>query len=378
MCRLEARVGIEPTNEGFADPLAIASKLLRNNECNLLQQPHRASTGPVARPPQPHSRPNPAGDSSRHTNGLQRIGPLLAEVHPEFAIPKRRWRKAESIACVRLKRESARQNLGFSSRPFVLCGLPVKRPADGCLLHERRNGKFVLQVTGHPSCGLPWGQDRLVPIFLATLAIRQQTARITFDSAAQMLDTFGMAQGGSQYRRLVGAFQRIFGATIFFGTDTQREGASVVHRARFNFMTEAQIWYSRDPALRPPPGECQNLIVLSDEFYGEVVNHPVPTDLEAAKALSSSPAALDLFMWLSYRCFTARGRERVPLFGAFGLVSQLGSVDYARHRKFREKLEAWLDLIRTMWPKCPASIDMDGTALLIDRAHAILPLAELA
>jgi hypothetical protein len=36
-----------------------------------------------------------------------------------------------------------------------------------------------------------------------------------------MLDTFGMQQGGSQYRRLIGAFQRIFGATIFFGTDTQ-------------------------------------------------------------------------------------------------------------------------------------------------------------
>ena len=61
---------------------------------------------------------------------------------------------------------------------------------------------------------LPWGQDRLVPIFLATLAIRQQTPQITFESAAQMLDTFGMQQGGTQYRRLVGAFQRIFGATI--------------------------------------------------------------------------------------------------------------------------------------------------------------------
>ena len=30
-----------------------------------------------------------------------------------------------------------------------------------------------------------------------------------------------MQQGGTQYRRLVGAFQRIFGATIFFGTDSQ-------------------------------------------------------------------------------------------------------------------------------------------------------------
>jgi len=127
----------------------------------------------------------------------------------------------------------------------------------------------------------------------------------------------------------------------------------VIHRARFNFMSEARIWYSRDPDQKLLPGDCQNVIVLSDEFYREIQDHPIPTDLEAAKALSSSPAALDLFMWLSYRCFTARGRERVPLFGDFGLISQLGSADYARPRKFREKLEGWLDLVRTMWPQCP-------------------------
>src|SRR5437763_14382789 len=130
---------------------------------------------------------------------------------------------------VRQKRESEAQNLGFSSRPFVLCGLPVKRPAAGCLLHERRNGRFVLQVTGHPTYGLPWGQDRLVPIFLATLAVRQQRQKITFRSAAEMLDTFGLPQGGSQYRRLIDSFQRVFGATIVFGTDTQREKETVRH-----------------------------------------------------------------------------------------------------------------------------------------------------
>jgi hypothetical protein len=77
-----------------------------------------------------------------------------------------------------------------------------------------------------------------------------------------MLGTLGMQLGGSQYRRLVGAFQRIFGATIFFGTDNQRERAAVVHRARFNFMSEARIWYSRDPDQRLLPGDCQNMILL--------------------------------------------------------------------------------------------------------------------
>jgi len=240
------------------------------------------------------------------------------------------------------------------------------------LVHERRNGQFVLLVTGHPKYGLPWGQDRLVPLFLATLATRQQTRHITFSSGAEMLDTFGMQQGGSQYRRLIGAFQRIFGATIFFGTDTHRAISPVVHEARFNFMSEARIWYSRDPVQPDLPGECQNEVVLTEEFYREVLEHPIPTDLEAAKALSSSPAALDLFTWISYRCFVAKEEERISLFGEFGLANQLGCVRYSRPRRFRERLEQWLRLVRAMWPECPARISEDGLYMLLNRATALV------
>lgn len=77
-------------------------------------------------------------------------------------------------------------------------------------------------------------------------------------------------------------------------------------------------------------------------------------------------------MWLSYHCFTSWGKERIPLFGDFGLISQLGSAEFARPRMFREKLDGWLDLVRTMWPNCPASIDKDGTGLFVDRAYAVL------
>jgi hypothetical protein len=306
------------------------------------------------------------------TGGLLPAGVVVRESHPELFVSKQRLRRAEAIACVRLQRQEASQNLGFASRPFVLCGLPVKKPKPGQLLHERRNGQFLLQVTGHPSYGLPLGQDRLVPIFLATLAIKQQSRVIRFRSAAQMLETFGMQQGGTQYRRLVGAFQRIFGATIFFGTDAQRERAAVIHRARFNFMSEARIWYARHPAQDTLPGEFENEIVLSEEFFREIMEHPIPTDMEAAKALSCSPAALDLFTWLSYRCFIARGRQCVPLFGPAGLVNQLGSCEYTRPRKFRERLAGWLDLVRALWPECPARINEDGTGLWVDRASAVL------
>ena len=102
-----------------------------------------------------------------------------------------------------------------------------------------------------------------------------------------------------------------------------------------------------------------------------MTTHSIPADLEAAKALSSAPAALDLFMWISYRCFTAKGPERVPIFSDHGLVSQLGSTDYARPRKFRERLERWLHLVRALWPECPARIAASGDYLLIEPAVAL-------
>jgi hypothetical protein len=205
--------------------------------------------------------------------GFVRSGDVLKHHFPDLVVSKQKLRRTDAIACVRLRRQEANQNLGFASRPFVLCGLPVKRPQAGQFLHERRNGHFLLQVTGHPSYGLPRGQDRLVPLFLATLAIRQQSRVIRFRSAAEMLDTFGMQQGGTQYRRLMAAFQRIFGATIFFGTDTQREKAAVVHRARFSFMSEARIWYSRNTEQETLPCAFQNEIVLSPEFFKEILDH---------------------------------------------------------------------------------------------------------
>jgi hypothetical protein len=308
---------------------------------------------------------------SQYLSGLQSVRTIAQASTLEFGFSKQKQKRIEILELLRMRRECSNSNIGFASRPFVLCGLPVKRPAKGALLHERRNGKFLSQVTGHPQYGVPWGQDRLVPIFLATLAVRQQSQRIKFRSAAEMLDLFGMQQGGSQYRRPIAAFQRVFGATIFFGTDTQRDKARVMQYGRFNFMREARIWYSRELEQEMLPGGFENEIVLSDEFYRESIEHPIPTDLEAAKALSCSPAALDLFMWLSYRCFTATSRERVSFFGEFGLASQLGSAEYARSRKFRERLDCWLDLVRALWPACAASISSDGNYIWISPALAV-------
>jgi hypothetical protein len=287
----------------------------------------------------------------QHEHSFEKAGSILRRTHPDLVVSKQRIGKASGIELVRIKREQASQSLCFSSRPFVLCGLPVRRLPEKQLVYERRNGPVVLQVTGHPDYGVPFGQDRIVPIFLATLAVQQKSQTIRFRTAAEMLETFGMHKGGKEYRRLIGAFERIFGATIFFGTDSFRETAKIIHRSRFNFLREAQIWYNRRPDQPVLSAEFENVIVLSDEFFQEVTAHPIPTDLAAVRVLAASPAVLDLFMWLSYRCFLAKGEEAIPIFGEYGLAAQLGNAEYARPRKFREKLEQWLHAIHAMWPE---------------------------
>lgn len=44
---------------------------------------------------------------------------------------KRQLKRVESIELVRQARDERRQEIAFNSRPFVLCGLPIRRPPAG-------------------------------------------------------------------------------------------------------------------------------------------------------------------------------------------------------------------------------------------------------
>jgi hypothetical protein len=148
----------------------------------------------------------------RRGAGLASIGSLL----PYIGITKRGLKKFQLI---RDKREHRRQEISYNARPFVLCGLPLRRPPNNQLIYTRRNGNFLLEITAHPRFGLPYGQDRLIPIWLATLALQQNSSTLHFDSPSQLLDYFRLRKDGSQYHRMKAAFQRVFAATIFGSKD---------------------------------------------------------------------------------------------------------------------------------------------------------------
>jgi hypothetical protein len=297
--------------------------------------------------------------------------PAKTEREPDLRISKRRLKRMESIELVRAAREQERQSVGFSSRPFVLCGLPIQRPK-GTLIHIRKNGKFFLRVAGDPEFGLPFGQDRLIPLWVATLAVKRRSQVVCFDSAAEILDAFGLPKDGKTYRRLVEGCKRIFASTMFFGTEEQLQKSAVWDWSRFHFFDRMRLWYTRklDQTVLPDEG-FKNVIALSDAFWQELQDHPIPVDLAVVKGLADSSGALDFYLWVCWRCWTAKGTESIPLFGSGGLVNQLGVRGYAERWKFRQTLRRWLALTLELWPDCPAFLSKDGSQLTIRHGQAI-------
>ena len=101
------------------------------------------------------------------------------------------------------------------------------------------------------------------------------------------------------------------------------------------------------------------MIVLSDEFYREITAHPIPADLEAVKVLAAAPAVLDLFMWLSYRCFLANGKQTIPLFGPRGLATRLAQLNPHGRAGFEKSSTAgWSQFV--CGAGLPARISSDG------------------
>jgi hypothetical protein len=135
--------------------------------------------------------------------------------------------RAESVEVVRRRREEWNQDLAFGARPFVLCGLPIRQLPAGTTKYSRRNGRLFLDVVGHPEFGIPFGQDRLILLWVATVAVRQKSPVVQFESGAQILNEWGRQQNGDAYRRLASGFRRVFGSTIFFGTQDERQGSQV-------------------------------------------------------------------------------------------------------------------------------------------------------
>ncbi|MCW1006886.1 replication protein RepA, partial [Streptococcus anginosus] len=102
---------------------------------------------------------------------------------------------------------------------------------------------------------------------------------------------------------------------------------------------------SRYELVFPRAAEAQATtasIVLSEEYFADVIAASVPVYTAALKALSGSPLRMDLYVWLAYRMATLRGPVTITW---AQLAGQFGG-EYAQLRQFKAKLIKHLDAVR--------------------------------
>ena len=104
------------------------------------------------------------------------------------------------------------------------------------------------------------------------------------------------------------------------------------------------------------------------EITGSCANPPCPLSCASSRTASGRPRLVRLVVLPML--YLERAGTDTDLRTVWA-VQQLGAVEYARPRKFVEKLHQWLKTIRLVWPECPAQITAEGEALSINPAKSI-------
>ena len=286
----------------------------------------------------------------------------------------------DSMVRAHQARATDEQTLHYAPRDFVLIGMPYRRPKDSAVF-ERRNGNFRFRIVSPPDIGLPYGQDRLLPFWLASAYHVQgcpESRTIVFRAAADILRCYGIEPHGSQHQRLRERLERVFAATFFADDRTPGAGLSpdIRHRVREPNMTPAasfkriqryqlidqmSLWIQQSTQVNQYT-LWQNTITLSEQFARDVRECAVPVDLETIRALRTRPLALDLYVWQSWRSWRLASMKRevvrIPLRGESGLLVQLG-IQVKRERKGIEEIRNAQSIIKATWTECRNTIEND-------------------
>ena len=122
----------------------------------------------------------------------------------------------------------------------------------------------------------------------------------------------------------------------------------------------------------------ESKIYLGEQFFQEIIRHPVPLDMNTLTALKRSPLGLDLYLWLTYRMFSLRASLRLSwrlLYSQFGAHPAKAS-DNNTVQAFRYKVLRELKKIKLAWPDLNYST-APGVLILYPSTPAIAPLNQV-
>lgn len=266
--------------------------------------------------------------------------------------------------------------VGYMARVLVQATMPHSRPDAN--EYTRRNGNLTVAITALSDIGLPYGSyPRLLLAWLTTEAVRTQSSTLHLGATlSEFMHKLGLVGTGGRWGtipRLKEQADRLFGSSVIAYENVSDVSGRVRSRgSRISVAEEWDLWW--DPhrfgdEAAGQGGLFSSWVKLSEKFYGQVVDRPVPVDLRAIRCLKKSPLALDLYAFTTYRVSYLSRRVEIPW---EALMMQLGA-NYQDTpqgvRDFKKKLLAALRKVATVYPDLRADEGERGLILLPSPTH---------
>jgi hypothetical protein len=253
--------------------------------------------------------------------------------------------------------------VGFLARTLVQATLPHSDPKQNEFV--RRNGHFTLSILSPKDVGLPFGRyPRLVLAYLSTEAVRRKTRHIELDHHfSRFCASLGIAPTTGPRGSLPALreqTQRLFASTFQCILHDESQGRHAGDG--FLIAEKRSLWW--DP--RQPRGEATwgSHVELSERFFREATEAPVPLDLRVLRALRS-PFEIDIYVWLTWRFFRLRRPVTIPW---ASLALQFGS-GYANPRHFKKRFLGYLRSVIEYYPEVRLESTTAGLLLRPSPTH---------
>lgn len=254
------------------------------------------------------------------------------------------------------------EKMGFSYSGFALTSLPHKPQKEGIWRREGHAITLVLQSGADRSgklLGLPYGSyARYILLFLQSQAVKTSSREIELGRSMRVwLGSMGLSIGGTTYRLVNEQARRISGCTLTFFAD--RGSAELMRRGGF---VDGAI--TMTDVLSDQPALWQERVLLNEEFYRALREHPVPLVEAALRAIGPRSMVIDIYIWLCYRLHALRRDVEV---GWPALQAQFGA-GYSRLRDFRADFLSGLQLALAAYPEARVSMGDRGIVLRPSRS----------
>jgi len=314
---------------------------------------------------------------STRTRFSSKVPAVMSQVHDLILLHGREQAKkmvgpdeshlVDAAAAVMAAEDDA---FGVMYSGFALTALPHRRLATDDAVWERSGARCSLLV--EPGrlpdgmgkfrlYGVPYGsRARLILLYLQTQAILNQNPEVSLGrSMREWMRRMGLEPGGQTYKDVREQSRRLAACNVTFswGNDGTRavvafekspiirSGAFAVEGITADEANQLTLWEDR--------------VKLSELFFRELRDHPVPIYEPAIRAMVDNSTAMDIYIWLSYRLHVL---DRPITVRWTSLLDQFGA-GYSRLRDFKRRFTDNLKLALACYPDAKVDVDAAGMRL---------------